>query len=249
MYELQLSIQQGQIMFNATRHINTCFSGLPQAAARTERRRSKRLTADRVDASEPPTSTQKTSLHLHRAMDTYDLTGSELLCELKRDTRCLMGWGDSTIVLAFRGTASVTNALSDLQVRSLQKLALQQSRTRFACWFVHLCLCVRKVDMSMCRLMLPHCLEALLFCFSMAHVALHKANYIHAKFSSNSADLFCTKQMCVAGMEDSAPSCPGPQLALQPAPCPCGLPQKLAGWRLQPQGGQPDHGRCQQLQG
>lgn len=49
-------------------------------------------------------------------MYLYDLTGSELFCELKRDTRCLMGWNDNTIVLAFRGTASMTNALSDLQV-------------------------------------------------------------------------------------------------------------------------------------
>ena len=43
-------------------------------------------------------------------------TDSELFTELKRDTRCLMGWNNNTIVLAFRGTASVTNALSDLQV-------------------------------------------------------------------------------------------------------------------------------------
>ena len=49
-------------------------------------------------------------------MGMYDLTDSELFCEVKRDTRCLMGWNDSTIVLAFRGTASMTNALSDLQV-------------------------------------------------------------------------------------------------------------------------------------
>ena len=49
-------------------------------------------------------------------MDMYGLTDSELFCELKRDTRCLMGWSNSTIVLAFRGTASMTNALSDLQV-------------------------------------------------------------------------------------------------------------------------------------
>lgn len=50
-------------------------------------------------------------------MSMYGLTHSELISELKRDTRCLMGWNKNTVVLAFRGTASVTNALSDLQVR------------------------------------------------------------------------------------------------------------------------------------
>lgn len=55
-------------------------------------------------------------LELHTAMSMYGLTDSELFTELKRDTRCLMGWNNNTIVLAFRGTASVTNALSDLQV-------------------------------------------------------------------------------------------------------------------------------------
>ena len=109
------------------------FPGTPQAVARTERRRSKRLTADQINSCKPPTSTQKTLLDLHRAMDMYELTDSELLCELKRDTRCLMGWGNSTIVLAFRGTASVTNALSDLQVSGLRQ---------FACLFVCLAACL-----------------------------------------------------------------------------------------------------------
>ena len=131
MYWSHLSRRQQQAVLNASSHqqqhdiflmrqqykAHLWFCVLPQAA-RSERRRSKRLTADQVDASKPPTSTQKTILHLHRAMDMYGLTGSELFCELKRDTRCLMGWGNGTIVLAFRGTASVTNALSDLQVSS-----------------------------------------------------------------------------------------------------------------------------------
>ena len=51
-------------------------------------------------------------------MFMYGLTDSELFSELKRDTRCLIGWNNNTIVLAFRGTASMTNALSDLQVMS-----------------------------------------------------------------------------------------------------------------------------------
>ena len=70
-------------------------------------------------------------------MDMYDLTDSELFCEVRRDTRCLMGWSDSTIVLAFRGTASMTNALSDLQVSYLSQhlagCASQQNLGRLAC--------------------------------------------------------------------------------------------------------------------
>ena len=41
---------------------------------------------------------------------------SEMLWELQLDTRCLLGWSDSKIVLAFRGTASISNAWADLQV-------------------------------------------------------------------------------------------------------------------------------------
>lgn len=58
----------------------------------------------------------RTTLRLPIALSLYDLAHSELLWELQLDTRCLMGWNDSTIVLAFRGTASITNAWSDLQV-------------------------------------------------------------------------------------------------------------------------------------
>ncbi len=53
---------------------------------------------------------------LHTAMGLYKLTDSELIWELQLDTRCLIGWNAGTIVLAFRGTASMTNALADLQV-------------------------------------------------------------------------------------------------------------------------------------
>ena len=86
-----------------------------QAAKNSVRRRlSKQALLDQADAEKA--STQRTVLDIRRAMFLYDLTGTELFCELKRDTRCLMGWNDHTIVLAFRGTASMTNALSDLQV-------------------------------------------------------------------------------------------------------------------------------------
>ena len=87
-----------------------------QAVAKADRKRSKRSLLAQADASTTPASAQKTVLDLHTSMEMYGLTDSELFCELKRDTRCLMGWSDTTIVLAFRGTASMTNALSDLQV-------------------------------------------------------------------------------------------------------------------------------------
>ncbi len=88
-----------------------------QAVKKSECKRSNGLSSEeKADASQMARPTQKTDLQLQRAIEMYGLTGSELFCEVKRDTRCLMGWNDSTIVLAFRGTASMTNALSDLQV-------------------------------------------------------------------------------------------------------------------------------------
>ena len=49
-------------------------------------------------------------------MDVYNLKESELLWEKALDTKLLMAWNDHMMVLAFRGTASVLNALADLQV-------------------------------------------------------------------------------------------------------------------------------------
>ena len=66
---------------------------------------------------------EKTILTLPTALNLYGLTYSELLWELQLDTRCLIGWSSSKIVLSFRGTASLKNALADVQV-SLQFLSL-----------------------------------------------------------------------------------------------------------------------------
>ncbi|KAK9861930.1 hypothetical protein WJX84_008755 [Apatococcus fuscideae] len=43
------------------------------------------------------------------------LSGHELLWEHKLDTKVLIGWGPGGVTVAFRGTASLRNALSDLQ--------------------------------------------------------------------------------------------------------------------------------------
>ena len=92
------------------------LNAMLQAVAKADRKRSKRSLLAQADASTTPAVAQKTVLDLHTSMEMYGLTDSELFCELKRDTRCLMGWSNTTIVLAFRGTASMTNALSDVQV-------------------------------------------------------------------------------------------------------------------------------------
>ena len=53
---------------------------------------------------------------LEAAMGLYGLQEFELLWERASDTKALMAWNQDTLVLAFRGTASMANVLSDLQV-------------------------------------------------------------------------------------------------------------------------------------
>jgi hypothetical protein len=50
-------------------------------------------------------------------MKLYDLTAFELLWERESDTKAMIAWNDGTVVLAFRGTASLRNVLADLQAR------------------------------------------------------------------------------------------------------------------------------------
>ena len=47
-----------------------------------------------------------------------------MLVEPAEDTKVLLCWNSDTIHLSFRGTASMTNVLADLQVSSLQRLHL-----------------------------------------------------------------------------------------------------------------------------
>lgn len=60
---------------------------------------------------------QVTGLSLETAMAQYDLKHSELFWEKALDTKLLLAWNSRTIMLAFRGTASLANALADLQAR------------------------------------------------------------------------------------------------------------------------------------
>lgn len=58
----------------------------------------------------------KPRFRLEDAMGMYGLTDFELLWERASDTKALLAWGADTLVLAFRGTASMTNWMADLQV-------------------------------------------------------------------------------------------------------------------------------------
>ncbi len=50
------------------------------------------------------------------AMSLYNLEHFELVWEKQLDTKALVGWNKDTVVIAFRGTASLANVKSDLQV-------------------------------------------------------------------------------------------------------------------------------------
>jgi hypothetical protein len=53
---------------------------------------------------------------LDTAMSLYGLEHSEMYWEKAQDTKMLISWNKDTIVIAFRGTSSMANALADLQV-------------------------------------------------------------------------------------------------------------------------------------
>jgi hypothetical protein len=55
-------------------------------------------------------------------MALYGLENSELFWEKALDTKLLMSWSRHVVVIAFRGTASMANALADLQASLLKTL-------------------------------------------------------------------------------------------------------------------------------
>ena len=73
-------------------------------------------TVTEPDLVKPAAEGARTILTLETAMGLYGLTRSESFWEVKQDTRCLISWGHRHVVVAFRGTASMRNALADLQV-------------------------------------------------------------------------------------------------------------------------------------
>lgn len=51
-------------------------------------------------------------------MRMYGLSRAQHFWEAAKDTRVLLGWSKTTCVLAFRGTASLKNAKTDVAVRT-----------------------------------------------------------------------------------------------------------------------------------
>ena len=49
-------------------------------------------------------------------MHTPALTNFELFWEKSMDTKMILAWSKKVVVLAFRGTASMTNVVADIQV-------------------------------------------------------------------------------------------------------------------------------------
>ena len=49
-------------------------------------------------------------------MQLYGLKQLRVVREEKLDTKCFLAWNQDILVLAFRGTVSTRNAISDLQV-------------------------------------------------------------------------------------------------------------------------------------
>lgn len=50
------------------------------------------------------------------SMHSPALTNFELFWEKSLDTKLILAWSKTTVVLAFRGTASVANLVADIQV-------------------------------------------------------------------------------------------------------------------------------------
>lgn len=62
----------------------------------------------------------KLKVTLETAMTLYQLQQYRIIWEEKSDTKCLIAWNSSLVVLTFRGTASITNVWMDLQVRACE---------------------------------------------------------------------------------------------------------------------------------
>ncbi|KAA6429424.1 MAG: hypothetical protein FRX49_00818 [Trebouxia sp. A1-2] len=84
----------------------------PKASRPTAEQQEKHGTQEKLEGT---SFTASTTLNVETALSLYKLTHSQSFWETKQDTRCLVGWGNSTVVVAFRGTASMKNALADLQ--------------------------------------------------------------------------------------------------------------------------------------
>ncbi|KAL6767805.1 hypothetical protein ACKKBF_B36685 [Auxenochlorella protothecoides x Auxenochlorella symbiontica] len=57
-----------------------------------------------------------TSVALKTAMELYHLEEYEMIWEERVDTLCLLAWGPGTVVVAFRGTASMAGLIADMKI-------------------------------------------------------------------------------------------------------------------------------------
>ena len=64
-------------------------------------------------------------------MHTPALTNFQLFWEKSLDTKLILAWSRSTVVLAFRGTASMANVLADIQVRTFLRLSAFKTFLRY----------------------------------------------------------------------------------------------------------------------
>lgn len=53
---------------------------------------------------------------IETALGLFGLDKYELMWEKAHDTKVLLAWGNNTVLVSFRGSASLTNALADVQV-------------------------------------------------------------------------------------------------------------------------------------
>ncbi len=66
-------------------------------------------------------------------MQLYNLEHVELVRDPLTNTKCLVAWGQDTVLVAFRGTANKENAIHDLKVRSLCRLCCAVLRCAVLC--------------------------------------------------------------------------------------------------------------------
>ena len=76
---------------------------------------------------------ERTILTIDKGKELYGLESHELVWEQRHDTKCLMGLGPDTILLVFRGPASLKNASADLQVRSMHDAIILPAAVRNEC--------------------------------------------------------------------------------------------------------------------
>lgn len=74
-------------------------------------------TADlELEAEQDAEETKMGLGHLEFALKLYHLTHSEIIYDKRSDTKALLAWGDTTLVVAFKGTSSFENVLTDLKL-------------------------------------------------------------------------------------------------------------------------------------